>query len=1575
MFLILESHKLNITNMSKHFVLSALALLFFLPLFSQIPVGVIVEGKLGTANSTPEKMMCNEAGTITIDPATHVGNSTDLDLDTIFLCFNDQILIDHDAGTEDLSGDPIPATQGGITYAIYRNRPTVDGPDLASVAADPAIIPNLLDPTTPFLVAASSIRSDDVLFFNTGIFQTQLNGGNPVLAWFAPITADNFVEQMFGTQTVFVPVYEGNPTPLGPCVDVNLDEAFAIVYLNAINANNIEVSATESCSGSFELAGGLPEFDNSSYNISIALLSDPTVLGVVNTPNAGEGDVVRVSVPQAGEYLITVSDGKSCPASFNMTFGSCTGVTFSLPDANIFVDGSRCIDVTVSDFVNVAGIQLALKWDPFPIRFDSIGNINPILRGGQGLDNFAFNIDNAQQGEISITWADFTTFQAITLPDDAVLFSLCFTARAPEGTCTDVIFNTQGIPEIRAEAPDGSAYGVTLENGAICISNAPLFLQTRFTDVFCAGDNTGSISFMVSDGLPPYLYTLEAPDGTVVASGNIATSGGGDTIVGLAGNTYTLVVTDSGNTGVINTATQSITISGGLLLGVNLQEAAPIRCFGESNGAIRAAINENGVNVPNPGPEYSFQWSTGDTTQIIRDVSAGTTYSVTVTKDGCARVGSGSISSAPRMLVDRNRLQKQDATCGDINDGFLSVPVTGGNPASGFYGFQWSVTGRDSVPSAQPIQLGGLVPGRYYLTVTDDNNCELLDSFDINALRFLETNATVSPITCFGGEDGEIVVNGVTVGTADPVTTYTFRWLTNLDANSLQNDTQNSSTIPNLEANSYIVNVEDQDGCMVTDTFLVTQPERIQLRASEVRDATCQGGLMDGRIELEEPVGGTAPYVYVWDSLPNVVDRIAENIGQGAYTVRITDANNCQDSLSFNITAPDLPVITNITNDTLNCNADTNGQLTVQFNRGSSNAAIDSIIWSNGSRTETTSPTLSPGVYSVRIVDTNRCFAEGTAEVIAPAPLQLDSLLTTRPTCVGDENGQVTLFVSGGTAPYTIFNGNTQVGVNAFVVAGLGAGTYNLRAQDANNCPDLELEVTITDPPRVVIEFSNVQAADCAEGQGRCTGSATAIAFLENGEQRTFDFEWENGENNQNTVSSIATTLCSGMNTLRVTDDGDCVTTAELEIESPPAIIPVGNARWVSCFGRTDGEASVQVLGGTPPYRYAWSTGAQTEVITGLAPDMYSVTIIDGNDCRSSSFSLIVGEPDSLIVTIDENRSTPNVKCSGDENGEIVLLISGGNGLGGFPFNWSNNAAELTDSIATDLAPGNYAVTVTDQNGCTDTVSYLISEPTPIEADIPTPDEPACFGDQTAISVAGAAGGNGTPYFFTVNNPNGIKVPVADGSLNVFGGQEHIIYVFDSRGCRYDTTIFINQPPPIEVSLPAEIEIQLGDSLRLQPTVFSTQPIDSVRWSPEDYLSSVDVLTPFIRPINSENYTLVVVDENGCTGSANVAIDVDKKRNVYIPNVFAPNSTFNSIFEVNTGAGVSKVNFIRIFDRWGELIFQIDEPLSPALGGVGGWDGRYNGQLVAMGTYVYIIEVEFQDQVTLLYRGDVTVIY
>ncbi len=1547
----------------------------FMTISAQTPTGFITEGRIGKAPTALQKMVCNDAGTITLN--NHIGNSSDIDRDTIYLCINDQILVDHNEDF-DLSGDPDLTSPAGVTYAFYSDIPTVEGDNLNTIATDPSILlidPALLPPgvdyDSPFWVTSHPSATNDVTFINDGNLQTFFNGGNPLLLWFAPVTCDGFQEVSVLGNTSFIPRYEGDPS--GSCVNVSVEEAFAVVYLNAIEASNRQTSGSV---GSFDLSGGLPQFDAATnYNVTATSINDATVQGTITA----SGSTFTVNVPNSGTYEITVSDEKSCPLVFSMTFDTNTNnddaVVFNLPLVNIQPNDSECLDITVENFNNISGFQLPISWDPLPVRFDSVTNFNSLLNGFD-LDDFGLN--NAEFGEIRLAWADLVNFLPVTLPDDAVLFSICFTARLDPGNCTPINFELGGVDTIgftfRVEDEIGQPLDFTPENGTICVSNDPLFLTTEKVDIDCSADANGRISFLVSDGIPPYTYELRDNMDNVVANGEVLEAGGRDTIQNLMEGTYTLIVVDGGVPGAINTVSRDITIERGIDLGVNGSLLSQPSCFGQQDGALTVDIIENTILITNPGPEYSITWynNTGDslgTGQVLRDISAGT-YEVVVMKDGCESSDIVNLTQpAPLSLAEVNR---QDATCNGVNDGFLSVQASGGSTSqSNFYDFQWNITARDSVPAIQPVQLGGLVPGRYFLSVTDDNGCEVVDSFDIAASRTISATASIVDVTCFGGEDGRIRVEGITTGQANPVTIYSFNWLTNLDDNSLPQDTDAESFIDSLDARAYRLTISDQDGCTAQDTFTVMQPDRILLSFVDQQDATCAGGLNDGRLELAEPVGGTAPFTYVWDSIPNLTGLAAENLSTGNYTVILTDANGCQDSISTTITAPDLPVITSLESDTLTCAADTNGQLTVNYQEGTSGAAVTSIVWSNGDTGENTSATLTPGIYTVRITDTNSCFAVDTATVFAPAPLQLDSLITTAPTCSGGNDGSLNVFVSGGTPEYTFFRDSVQS--NGSFIGNLFAGNYNIRVLDANNCPELNISAVVEQAPAIVVEFNEIQPADCARGPGQCTGSATAIAFMDNGEQRTFDFDWSNGEQNINTVNSRAIALCAGeTTTVTVTDDGNCSTIAALDIPSPPAIIPISDARWVTCFDDSDGAISLLVNGGTPPFAFDWSNGEQTNSLTGLEPDTYTVTITDGNDCLEE-YSVTIGEPDLLVLSVAQDSTTANVSCADEEDGVIKLNVNGGNGLGGDPFTWSQGVASPQDATATDLSPGRYFMTVTDQNGCSDTTSYVIGEPTPIRAIIPTPSEPLCFGEQTTIAVTSASGGNGAPYQFSVNNTS---LSPLDRVVPVFGGQEVAISVYDfrGRGCSFDTTIFINQPPPVEVNLPSEIEVQLGDSVRLSPDFFSTQPIDSIFWSPSTYLTQTNIINPVIRPITSGTYTLTVRDANGCVGEDQVFIDVDKKRKVYIPNVFAPNSVYNSNFRVFTGAGVRNINYIRIYDRWGELIYQADE-LAPGLGGAGNWDGTFNGRQVPTGAYVYLVEVEFEDDAVLLYRGDITVVY
>jgi gliding motility-associated-like protein len=229
-------------------------------------------------------------------------------------------------------------------------------------------------------------------------------------------------------------------------------------------------------------------------------------------------------------------------------------------------------------------------------------------------------------------------------------------------------------------------------------------------------------------------------------------------------------------------------------------------------------------------------------------------------------------------------------------------------------------------------------------------------------------------------------------------------------------------------------------------------------------------------------------------------------------------------------------------------------------------------------------------------------------------------------------------------------------------------------------------------------------------------------------------------------------------------------------------------------------------------------------------------------------------------------------------------------------------------------------------------------------------------------------------YTYQIDN-NGLSFP-PDQPATVFAGP-HIITVEDPAGCRIEEMVNIDQPAEIQVILPAELVVELGDSTaRLEPIVVSSLPIDSYLWTPDTYLSSDTVQSPFIvELLESTDYNLLVTDINGCTGTADIFVELDANRNVFIPNVFSPNGDGpNDEFRIFACTGVTSINSVKVFDRWGGQVYEASGLLPVCEGGLRLWDGRKNGRLMNPGVYVYLIEIEFLDRVKLLYRGDVTLL-
>jgi gliding motility-associated-like protein len=1206
-----------------------------------------------------------------------------------------------------------------------------------------------------------------------------------------------------------------------------------------------------------------------------------------------------------------------------------------------------CLPVTVENFNDIVIAQFEITWNSDVLDYIKVQN--------PGTPSVNVNSDFNLSGPNALKFIPLGfPINGESLPDGTTLFEICFRIIGTPGSMSCV-----GIsPYFPFEVADIN--GVVPADSVDCCMTVDNAMDLVGFVTSCGPDmvgNNGTIDVIIYGGTAPYNITWDDHMGNTGGPVPVFAEGG-NTMINVPCSTYDITITDA----IGNNVTYPIEVDCiGLSVRSTIKQPS---CYKIDNGIFY--VKPEGGTAP-----YSFIWqsltdpskagsgfirNTVDSSQVT-SLKDGI-YSITVEdSNGCKVIILDTLIDNPFVFTINNF---QNATCNGAADGFIDLSISGARPdASGNY----LVKGPTFTIQTNAITIGLLNPGDYCITVSDQvAQCDTVFCFSIGYSDTISATLTLADPPCHDGMNGSTSMRGRTNGTLMPPYDYFIFDDNDMLVNS-QANVGGLYTYSGLEPGNYMGIVISSNGC-ISDSipFTINNPPPMAISVAGSNPDNCIP-TPSGDVWFTI-TGGTGPYEL--DAGVGFQDGdTLFNMNSGNYMVTVTDINFCTAKTSFQVPSYDDNEEADITFqiDGTPCEG---GQLIVLY-QGMPIPPSVGILWSNGETNDTIMITgtdtlsvdvlLGPPIF---------CILSDTVHIDCEVKLDIDITIQ-QPLCgAGAVGGPYTATViadtSNAVAPvtwYWSFPDTTTTGI----YTGILPGKYYVTVVDGNDSTAVD-SFEIIAPNPLQLSFSNIDSTSCPE---TCDGMARVLAS--NGDPNLDYFLYWTSTTPMADTGLIfnISTLCAGQNIFNVSQDGICFYQDSVEILAPDSIdINLINAVDASCFGKKDGLIKVVASGGTPGYTYSWTGGPMNATFSGIAAGMFHVMATDSKNCMVED-SFTINQPDTLIADVD-SVNVIKVSCGNANDGAISLNVTGGN-PGGYSFLWNPNVS--TNAQANNLGAGNYQITVSDPKGCQDTTSYTLSAPQPVQAVWPVVEPPLCFGDESEFVITTVTGGSGN-YTYSINGGEQFDI----GETVSLPAGIYIIVVSDDRGCFDDTTYMIIEPNPILVSIgPDDPIVNLGDSLYITGSVDQSDlVINNTLWTSEAPMSCATCEGTWVYNSVPTLYTWTVTDINGCTGSASILVDVDYDRDIYIPNVFSPNNDGrNDDFKIFTGLGVTSINYFRIYDRWGNLIHE-EKELFPDSNGVGKWDGTFNGELMNPGVYIFVAEITFIDNETLVYKGDITLV-
>ncbi|MCP4442458.1 MAG: T9SS type B sorting domain-containing protein [Aureispira sp.] len=906
-----------------------------------------------------------------------------------------------------------------------------------------------------------------------------------------------------------------------------------------------------------------------------------------------------------GSFTVTVTNSSGCTVTASGTVNSTSGLVVTLDSTQ----DASCSGVNNgAAFISVAGGTpgYTFLWSDGSTNEDATG-----LLGG----NYSVTVSDASGCSITSGPHTISEATAVVMTVDSTQDASCSGqtdgmafVSVTGGTPGYTFLWSNGTTNEDATGLTNGTYTVTATdaNGCTDIDTAtisvpsPINISFNTTTPLCGGSgNEGCIEATVTGGNGNFGYSWS--NGASV-----------DSICGLNNGIYTLTVTDtvtiSGST-VVCVEIDSAVIAQPDTLIATIDSLVNIGCAGDSTGLLRVAVTGGTMN-------YDYLWSNGDTLATSTGLMSGN-YCVTVTDaNSCTATICDSINE-PFFNVPQDTfyLCAGDSVQISVN---TNVPIVSWTP---------SATLSDTTitnPFASPT-----TTTQYYVTARNaDSTCSNMDSIVV-----IVSNPVVSitPVIlqCSGDSTG-----CVTATTTGGFGIYTYNWSNGNATNSMCN----------LPAGNYMVTATDSLGCVDSLNYNMTQPSVLIATVDNTQDVSCGGG-NDGAINVSV-AGGTPTYSYDW-SIGSTNEDLT-NLAIGSYTLVVTDANNCTDTVSTIVgSASGISISDTVTHVT--CSGGLNGAVDLVPIGGTQPYTY---LWSNGDTTQDLSNVMA-GIYTVTLSDNASCSVPYSVTITQPAGITVTLDSSSDPTCGVGNNGSINMTVTGGTSPVTLLWSN---GATTEDLTNLSGGTYTLTATDSLACAEIT-SVTLTPASDLTLQINTITGILACDQVS--IGELQAVATSSD----TITYAWNTGDTTT-TISGLA----AGSYTLTVTTSTGCTETATASIIAPVA--PTVNA-YINNPNTVDAiielNESFTLNSGNDQTNqgvtYAWSytgpSGVDAQIIDPTSASTSAMPDDDGDFvfvllASATTSGVICTDQDTLNVIVEErfdgvpDAFTPNEDSKND---------------------------------------------------------------------------------------------------------------------------------------------------------------------------------------------------------------------------------------------------------------------------------------------------------------------------------------